>query len=212
MNGVHDMGGMHGMGPIQYEKNEPVFHAPWEGRMYALNRTMRTWGKWNLDASRRAGELIPPAEYFRMTYYEKWLASLIDLMVESDLVTPAEIESGKPSSSSRATPPVTAANAVATSTIRPSARRNVAVSPRFKVGERVRARNLNPTSHTRLQGRHRRARPWRVPLPGHQRAFPRRETAARLSVRFSARELWGDAAMPQDAVYIDMWDDYLESA
>jgi nitrile hydratase beta subunit len=218
MNGVHDMGGMHGMGPIQYEKNEPVFHAPWEGRMYALNRTMRAWGKWNLDASRRAGELIPPAEYFRMTYYEKWLASLIDLMVDSNLVTRAEIESGKPSSSSRATPPVTAADAVATSTIRPSARRDVAVSPRFKVGERVRARNLNPANHTRLP-RYARGKAGTVERDHGVFLFP--DTNAHFlgekpqhvySVRFSARELWGDAGMPQDAVYIDMWDDYLESA
>ena len=49
MNGVHDMGGQHGMGPVQYEKDEPVFHATWEGRVYALTRAMRAWRKWNLD-------------------------------------------------------------------------------------------------------------------------------------------------------------------
>ena len=52
MNGVHDMGGQQGMGPVVYEKNEPVFHAPWEGRMYALTRAMRAWRKWNLDTDR----------------------------------------------------------------------------------------------------------------------------------------------------------------
>jgi nitrile hydratase subunit beta len=216
MNGVNDMGGRQDMGPIQYEKGEPVFHAPWEGRMYALNRTMRAWDKWNLDASRRAGELIPPAEYFRMSYYEKWLASLIDLMVEGNLVTRAEIESGKPGASSRGTPPVTAANAVAISTIRPSARRDVAVSPRFKLGERVRARNLNPIGHTRLP-RYARGKAGTVErdhgvflFPDTNAYFLGEKPQHVYSVRFSARELWGEQAMPQDAVYLDMFDDYLE--
>ena len=76
MNGVHDMGGMHDMGPIQREKNEPVFHAPWEGRVFALSRALGAWRKWNLDASRHSRELIPPAEYLRMSYYEKWFTAL----------------------------------------------------------------------------------------------------------------------------------------
>src|SRR5215467_11552194 len=71
MNGVHDMGGMHGFGPVEYEGDEPVFHEPWEGRVYALTRAMGAWGKWNIDASRHSRELIPPAEYLRMSYYEK---------------------------------------------------------------------------------------------------------------------------------------------
>ena len=66
MNGVHDMGGMHGMGPVQSEKNEPVFHARWEARVFALNRAVGAWGKWSIDASRHQKELIPPAEYLRM--------------------------------------------------------------------------------------------------------------------------------------------------
>src|ERR1700738_2610758 len=86
MNGVHDMGGDQGMGPVQYEKDEPVFHAPWEGRVYAMTRALAAWRKWNLDASRRTGELIPPADYFRMSYYEKWLAGLHSLLVERNLL------------------------------------------------------------------------------------------------------------------------------
>ena len=73
MNGIHDMGGMHGMGPIEYEQNEPVFHARWEARVYALTRAVRFVDDWNLDASRHAIELLPPADYLRMSYYEKWL-------------------------------------------------------------------------------------------------------------------------------------------
>ena len=51
MNGVHDMGGMHGMGPIQYEKNEPVFHAAWEGRVLRMNGAR--WRLWQV--ARRRG-------------------------------------------------------------------------------------------------------------------------------------------------------------
>jgi nitrile hydratase len=96
MNGVHDMGGMHGMGPVQQEKSEPVFHARWEGRVFALNRAVGAWGKWNLDASRHQKELIGAAEYLRMSYYEKFLVGMTELLVNSGLVSRPEVESGKP--------------------------------------------------------------------------------------------------------------------
>jgi nitrile hydratase subunit beta len=218
MNGVHDMGGEHGMGPIQYEKDEPVFHAAWEGRIYAMNRVMGAWRKWNLDASRHQIESLPPADYFRMSYYERWTASLIERIVKGGLATRAEIESGNAApGSSKATPPVTAAN-VATALIRVSARRPIAASPRFQVGQRVRARNINPVGHTRLP-RYARAKSGTIDRDHGVFLFP--DTNAHYlgekpqhvySVRFSARELWGDQAKPQDAVYIDMWDDYLEPA
>ena len=105
MNSVHDMGGMHGMGPIQYESNEPVFHESWEAWVFALNRAVRAWSKWTTDASRHAVELIPAPEYLRMSYYEQRLHALIELMVKSGLVTRAEVESGKSAPGSpRATP------------------------------------------------------------------------------------------------------------
>src|ERR1700751_1989626 len=105
MNSVHDMGGMHGMGAIQCEKNEPVFPEPWEARVFALNRAVRASGKWTTDASRHAVELIPAPEYLRMSDYEQRFHSLIELMIESGLVTRAEVESGKPAPGSpKATP------------------------------------------------------------------------------------------------------------
>ena len=90
MNGVHDMGGMHGMGPITPEANEPVFHAPWEGRVLALNRATAALRKWTIDASRHSIERIRPADYLRMSYYEKWLAGLVTRLEESGLVTSAD--------------------------------------------------------------------------------------------------------------------------
>ena len=96
MNGVHDMGGDQGMGPIEYEKNEPVFHARWEARMRALSQAMWGWPQLNIDASRYQIEMIPPVEYLRNSYYENWFAGLTGLIVKRGLVTSAEIESGMP--------------------------------------------------------------------------------------------------------------------
>jgi hypothetical protein len=72
MNGVHDMGGLQDMGPVVHEQNEPVFHAAWEGRVYAMNRALSAARKWNAYTGRHQIELIPPADYLRMSYYEKW--------------------------------------------------------------------------------------------------------------------------------------------
>src|SRR5262249_54368530 len=145
MNGVHDMGGMHGMGPIAYETNEPVFHAAWEGRVFALNRAVGAFGRWNIDASRYQRELIAPAEYLRMSYYERFLAGLIELMVEKGLVTRGEVETGRAAPGlQKASPALTAGVVPQFVTRGVPANRDIHVAPRFMVGQRVRARNMNP--------------------------------------------------------------------
>ena len=218
MNGVHDMGGMHGMGPIDHEKNEPVFHAPWEARTYAITRVLRAGGgRQNLDNSRHLLELLPPAEYLRMTYYEKWLARLINQLITNGVATREEIESGTPAPGSpKATPAVTAAMVPALVTRRNSARRNAPARPQFKVGQRVRARNIHPTGHTRLP-RYARGKLGLVVRDHGVFLFP--DTNAEFlgekpqhvySVRFAARELWGEHASSRDFIHLDMWDDYLE--
>ena len=107
MNGVHDMGGMHGFGPVEREADEPVFHAAWEARLFAIRHAMGAWGKWNIDASRYAREIIPPAEYLRMSYYEKWLDGLVTQMIDVGLVTREEVESGRATpGAAKATPPL----------------------------------------------------------------------------------------------------------
>ena len=218
MNGVHDMGGMHGMGPIQHEKNEPVFHAAWEGRTYAITRVLRAGGgRQNLDNSRHRLELLPPAEYLRMSYYEKWLARLIDQLITNGVATSAEIESGQPATGSpKGTPPVTAAMVPALVTRRNSARRDVPARPRFKVGQRVRARNINPAGHTRLP-RYARGKLGLVVrdhgvflFPDTNADFLGEKPQHVYSVRFAARELWGERASSRDFIHLDMWDDYLE--
>ncbi len=218
MNGIHDMGGMHGMGSIAYEKDEPVFHARWEGVAFALNRAMGVWGKWNLDASRHGIERLPPSEYLRMSYYEKWTARLELLLVESGLVTVEELASGRAAPGSpKLTPALTAEKVPALGKGRPASR-DVAVAPRFLPGQVVRARNIHPEGHTRLP-RYARGRQGTIDRDHGVFVFP--DTHARFegekpqhvySVRFAARELWGEQASARDSVYVDLWDDYLEPA
>lgn len=92
MNGVHDMGGMHGLGPVVREENEPVFHHEWERRAFALTLAAGFLGAWNLDMTRYAREQMPPAEYLASSYYEHWLWGLERLLVGHGLVTREEIE------------------------------------------------------------------------------------------------------------------------
>jgi nitrile hydratase subunit beta len=219
MNGVHDMGGMHGMGPIEREKNEPVFHARWEGRVFALNRAVGAWGKWNIDASRHRRELIPAADYLQMSYYEKFLVGMTELLLQSGLITRAEVKSGKPArGSKKARPPLTADKVPTLVAKGVPANRNTPASPKFKVGQRVRARNINPVGHTRLP-RYSRGKPGTIERDHGVFVFP--DTNAHFlgenpqhlyTVRFAARELWGEQAKPQDAVFVNLWDDHLEPA
>jgi nitrile hydratase len=216
MNGIHDMGGMQDMGPIKYEKNEPVFHASWEGRVYAMSAAVTATRKLRLGL-RPPIENLPAAEYLRMTYYELWLTSLTERLVASDLVTRTELEGGRAAPGSTKTAlAVSPADAVA-AIFRVPARRKEEVVPRFQVGQSVRARNINPVTHTRLP-RYARGRVGTIHRDHGVFAFM--ETSAYslgdrpqhlYSVRFSARELWGEQARPQDSVYVDLYDDYLEA-
>jgi nitrile hydratase len=219
MNGIHDMGGMQDMGPIQHEQTEPVFHERWEGRAFALNIASGAWRKWNIDAGRHEIELLVPVEYLRMSYYEKWTARLVALLLKSGLVTREEIESGRPApDSSKATPPLMADKVPLILRSGAGAKREAPGAPTFQVGQRVRALNIHPTGHTRLP-RYARGKLGAIHLDHGVYVFPDTNAHFRgekpqhvYSVRFSARELWGDQASPRDAVYIDMWDDYLEPA
>jgi nitrile hydratase subunit beta len=220
MNGIHDMGGMQDMGRVEREANEPVFHHPWEGRVYAMTRVLRQRnGPWCLDAHRHAIELLPPADYLRMSYYEKWLNVLARQLVDTATATQAEVDAGQAAAGApRATPAVKAADVPSTVDLRPTARRDAPSTARFKTGQRVRARNIHPAGHTRLP-RYARGKTGVVARDRGVFVFPdahahdRGDKAQHLySVRFTARELWGEAAGARDSVYLDMWDDYLERA
>ncbi len=217
MNGVHDMGGMHGMGPIEPEPNEPVFHEPWEGRVYALQRRIGRWGRGrNWGSSRFRLESIPAAEYLRMSYYERWFTSIVSRLLESNLVTQAELDSGEVDTNLPRPTLLPASTGASVGAEQPE----VTVSPRFRPEQRVRARNIHPRGHTRLP-RYTRDKHGIV-LSDHgvsalqdtdvngQRLGDRPQHV--YTVRFAARELWGDQASERDAVYVDLWEDYLEPA
>jgi nitrile hydratase len=217
MNSVHDMGGMHGLGPIPYAAAEPVFHAQWESRVAALFSALGALGRWNTDAVRYRMERMPPDEYLRASYYERWLRALTDLALEAGLVSPAELASGRPDpGSARQTPALTPEQAKANLSRNREWGKPEPASARFRPGDAVRARNLHPATHTRLP-RYVRGRAGTVERNRGARAFPAdgslgsEETSQHLYlVRFSARELWGEAVNPRDSVHIELYDSYLE--
>lgn len=91
MNGIHDLGGMHGLGPVVREEDEPVFHEEWERRVFAvLNLTMAA-GQYNVDELRHAIERMAPARYLESPYYEHWLHAAEDLLDAKGVVTQEEL-------------------------------------------------------------------------------------------------------------------------
>ena len=208
MNGVHDMGGMHGLGPIAPDSDEPLFHAPWEARVLAMTIAMGAWGRWNIDASRHARERIPGQDYLAMTYYEKWLAGLTTLIDERGLIP----DTNAP----KASPPLTADRVPAALKFGGPTLRQTDAAARFRIGERVRARNLNPVGHTRLP-RYARGHVGTIERDHGAHVLPdtnahfRGECPERLyGVRFAAADLWGQDT--PDSVHIDLWESYLEPA
>lgn len=216
MNGIHDMGGMQDMGAIAFAKTEPVFHERWEGRIYAMSYAVQGTGKLRLGL-RPPMETIPPADYLRMSYYERWITSVTERLVASDLVTRAELANGVPDAGSvKAGFAVAPADAVAVQFKIPATRRDLPIAARYAAGQAVRARNMHPVTHTRLP-RYARGKSGTIERDHGVFVFSDTSVYSRgekpqhiYSVRFSARELWGDQAAPQDSVYLDLFEDYLE--
>jgi len=83
---IHDVGGMHGFGPLAIERDEPAFHHEWEARVFAINRFMLKAGWYTLDEFRATIERIPPADYLRASYYERWLFAIEILVREKGVL------------------------------------------------------------------------------------------------------------------------------
>jgi nitrile hydratase len=216
MNGVHDMGGMQGFGPVVPEADEPRFHHAWERRAFALTLAMGATGAWNLDQARRARESLAPARYVASSYYEIWLGGLLALLAERELVTPAEAVSGRVAVPPRALPRTLDAESVAATLARGAPTLRTAATPaRFAPGDAVRTRNLHPATHTRLP-RYCRGKPGIVAAVHGAHVYPDAnargagETPQWLyAVRFEARDLWGPDTTAA-AVYVDCFEPYLE--
>jgi len=222
MNGAHDLGGMHGFGRINAEPQveEPVFHADWEKRVFGLVRAAGALRNWNSDMSRHARERQHPVDYLRHSYYENWLAGLERLLVETGLVTAEELTSGKASQLADETlrKHRLRAEEVAATEARGSLATMLAdAPPRYRHGDRVRARNWHPAGHTR-EPRYVRGRVGVIHEHHGSHVLPDlsaegvRVGRHLYSVRFEASELWGENANSNSVVYVDLWEDYLEPA
>ena len=212
MNGIHDMGGTDGFGPVEVEENEPVFHARWEARVFGMNLLSGS----NIDASRHAVERIDPTEYISLGYYGRWLRGLEFRLVEEGVLAEGEldarVEKRAFTAPARELPP-----RVPPSLEDLGARREIDAAPMFARGQRVRTRNLQPPGHTRLPG-YARGHPGVVAVVHPSFVLP--DTNAHglgenpeyvYSVRFAGSELWGDRAEPGTFVHLDCFESYLEA-
>jgi len=217
MNGVHDLGGLTGFGPVREEENEPVFHEDWQRRVFALNiASLAFLGP--VDRARHAIERMNAVEYLATSYYEHWIAAILTMAKDLGYVTDQEIETGRVGRTKPLPHPAPSAEMIE-GLIRqgvPANRDDVRTKPAFPIGAQVRARHLEITGHTRL-ARYVQGRAGVVTALHGCHAFPdtlahdQGEHAQPLyTVRFEAKELWGDNVTRRDCVYIDLWEAYLE--
>jgi nitrile hydratase subunit beta len=219
VNGAHDMGGVHGFGAVLPEPDEPVFHANWERRVLALTLAMGATGQWTLDAARFARENRPPANYLSKSYYQIWLAGLEQLLAERGLVAPGELAAGRSLWPAKAVKRTLAARDTAGLLQRGGPTNREAPRPaRFKVGDRVRAKNMHPVTHTRLP-RYVRGHTGTITrlhgchvLPDSNAHGHGEDPQWLYTVSFQGRELWGAAADPTVTVSVDAFEPYLEPA
>lgn len=213
MNGVHDMGGMHGFGPIVREETEPLFHAEWEARVRAIMNLAMVDGLFNLDAFRFGIEQMAPADYLRAPYYERWLTSVTRNLIHNGYLTSDELADHIERLSGSA--PSTA-DLDAVERWQPvAAYSDSARAQPFSIGDAVVARNAHPLGHTRLPRYVRGKRGVVEALRGEQtlpdaNAIGHGECPEGLyKVRFEGQELWGDSAEPNSIVHVDLWESYL---
>jgi nitrile hydratase len=219
MDGAQDMGGVQGFGPVEPEPNEPVFHAEWERRAFALTLAMGMPGGWNIDMSRFAREDRPHQDYLRKSYYQIWVAGLERLMRERHLVSADEIEAGhalhppKPDARTLTVEGVSAMLHRGGPT-----ERTVGKPARFAVGDLVRAKTSSPPTHTRLP-RYVRGHIGVVEHIHGAHVFPDSNANGAgedpqwlYTVAFEGGELWGDDADSTVKISVDAFEPYLEPA
>ena len=225
MNGVHDMGGMHGFGPIDIEADEPVFHEAWEGRVYGMVTGIReehdVYGPYG---SRHYIENIPPAHYLASSYYERWMLALEAALLNKGILTAEELDARtRRFSDDRSAEVPQRTDAELAQRVRrriyasKPMEQEAASPPSFAVGDTIIVRNIHPVGHTRLPRYVRGKRGVIARIYGAQ-GFQDEPTIADgnpqhvYSVVFEAGELWGEEAEPNQRLYIDMWESWMEAA
>jgi nitrile hydratase len=218
MDGIHDMGGMHGFGKVEPEPNEPVFHADWEAHCLVLNRAMGFTGIWTIDQTRAGIEELPPELYLASSYYKKWAIRLENLVVARGLAGADEIAAGHALRPGTPLPRKLKPADVDGSLSRGSFARAPRAEARFKPGDRVRTKNIHPATHTRLP-RYARGRTGIVEALRGCHVFPDSAALGQgddpqwlYTIRFDGRELWGETTDPTLTVSIEAFEPYLEPA
>jgi nitrile hydratase beta subunit len=214
-NTIHDMGGMHGFGPVEPEANEPVFHGAWEGRVHAIQRAIGAAGLWTIDGGRASLESLPPQTYLAATYYQRWFLGLEKRVVAYGLVGADELAAGHSLHDPMSLPRKFTVADAAKPPIRGNFERPTNAPARFQPGDRVRTRNINPATHTRLP-RYARDKQGVVEAIRGCHVYP--DTAAigqgdqpqwLYTVVFTGQELWGEDADPAIKVSIEAFEPYL---
>ncbi len=225
MDGIHDLGGMHGFGPVVREQNEPPFHAPWEATMVAIQHAVGGRGQnlLNIDEFRHGIERMGNAEYLSTTYYEHWLDGVTRVLLEKGVLSAAELAQRTDFFVERPDAPAGAALSGPPPAVRrpvqrfmPGTEREPAGPPRFRVGDAVVTHNMHPIGHTRLP-RYARGKRGIIHRCHGTHVFPDTNAHGQgeqpqplYSVQFEAGELFGPAAEPHQLVYLDLWEPYLD--
>lgn len=218
MNGVHDMGGMHGFGKVEPESDEPPFHASWEKRVLAMQRAIRSTRAWNIDMSRDALERLPAKLYLAASYYERWALGMETSALEKGLIDADEMAAGHALRPGKLVARAMTKNDIDQVYARGSFSRPPSRQARFKAGDRVRTRNINPPTHTRLP-RYARDREGVIEAVRGCHVFPDSVTTGGgenpqwlYTVVFDGRQLWGANADPTLKVSVEAFEPYIEPA
>jgi nitrile hydratase len=210
MDGVHDLGGKQGFGPVVVEPDEPVFHAQWEGRVFVSAGVALGIGGFNTPMFRHSIERMRPAHYLNSGYYEHWLTGVTTLLVERGMLTRDELAAATGGTFPLAGPVLVDERDVDTTP--------PGTSARFAAGDAVRVRDVHFAGHTRCPG-YVRGRlgvvvglEVRAPVPEIEAHLEQKVDEQTYLVRFDARELWGDAAEANNVVHVDLYERYLEPA
>jgi nitrile hydratase len=213
------MGGMDGFGKVEPEPNEPTFHHDWEARVMAMVRVMGANGGLNIDAQRFARESLPPDVYLASSYYKKWFLAIEQQIIDRGYAGADEIAAGRSLRDSKPLPrgKFTLADVKRIET-RGSFAREASKPAAFKIGDRVRAKNINPVTHTRLP-RYTRGKVGVIERINGCHVYPDTNAEGKgdhpqwlYTVVFDAHELWGADADPTLKVSIDAFEPYLDKA
>ncbi len=222
MDGIHDLGGVEGYGPVPYVPEERArVGQRWEGVAGAALFALLRSGKTNLDAHRHRIERLDPERYLPITYWGRWLAAVEVAAVEQRILEPVAVDErlrtlGHRPDHSAAPPRLHPVAALESTTNEPGFIRSVDDPPRFAVGDAVRTLDHPPLrGHTRLP-RYARGRRGRIARVYPAFTFPDTTAHGRgedpcyvYAVAFDATELWGPDADPGQRCHLDVFEPYL---